>query len=136
MIHFDKQFFQKHSFTRDQIRQYIASMTEDLEIAKENTRARVKFNYSYQALIRCGIILLAHHGYKVRSKVGHHIKIIDALSEILNDTSIADIGNVMRQKRNTDFYGIGIFISDSESQQYYAFVESTILKAKKILDEK
>ena len=136
MIHFDKQFFKKHSFTRKQIKQYMASTLEDLEIAKENIRAKVKFNYSYQALIRCGIVLIAHHGFKVRSKVGHHIKIIDTLSVILNDTSIADIGNTMRQKRNVDFYDIGSFISDSESQQYYSFVESIVLKTKKLLGEK
>ena len=52
MTHFDRKFFQKHSFTPDQLRQYINSALEDLEIAQENPRSKVKFNYSYQALIK------------------------------------------------------------------------------------
>jgi hypothetical protein len=114
----------------------MCSAVEDLEIAAENKRAKVRFNYSYQALIKSGITLLAVRGFRIKSRIGHHIKILQKMSEILKDESINEIGNAMRLKRNVDFYGAGMFVSDSESRHYYSFVEKIVHKIEKMISKK
>lgn len=95
----------------------------------------VKFNYSYTALLKSGIALIGLvKGLKVRSVPGHHIKIFEQMSKILNDENIFIIGNSMRMKRNTDLYEGGIIISKKESDDYYDFVEKIIIKIKKIIE--
>ena len=62
--------------------------------------------YYYNALIKAGMALIAAKGrVKVRSVAGHQIKIIEKMSEILNDEMVMAIGNAMRSKRNEDLYG-------------------------------
>lgn len=135
MTHFNRQFFQKRSFTPSQIGQYMNSALEDLEIAQENSRSKVKFNYSYQALIKSGIALLAVYGVKVKSRIGHHVKIIEKMGEILKNETIEEIGNAMRRKRNVDLYGVGTFLSDSETKEYYSFVKRIVTGIKKMIDK-
>ncbi|MCS7151093.1 MAG: hypothetical protein NZ928_01740 [Endomicrobia bacterium] len=129
-------YFKKIKFTKTQILKYLKNAIKDLNIAKQQKIPEVKFNYSYTALIKSGIALIASvKGLKVRSIPGHHIKILEQTSKILNDENILIIGNSMRMKRNTDLYEGGIFISEKESEEYYSFVEETITKIKKILEK-
>jgi hypothetical protein len=72
----------------------------------------VKFNYACQALIRAGLTLLAGHHRRVRSLPGYQEKILFQLSSILIDPAIMELGDLMRSKRNLDFYGGGIFITE------------------------
>lgn len=58
------------------------------------------------------------------------------MGEILKNEIVEDIGNVMRRKRNVDLYGIGAFLSDSESKEYYAFVKRIVTGIKKMIDKK
>jgi hypothetical protein len=51
----------------------------------------------------------------------------------LKDDSVDDIGNVMRSKRNTDFYGGGIEITEKESREYLEFVSSVVGKINRII---
>jgi len=134
MIKFETAYFNKFDFTEEQVARFLNNALKDLEIAKENSRPEVKFSYSYSAFIKGGIALLAKVGkVKIRSIPGHHVKIIEKMKEILKDETVEIIGNAMRSKRNEDFYGGGVLISEKESIDYNLFVEKVFVKIKKIL---
>ena len=131
-MYFDKKYFQKVNFSREDIAQYFENALRDLDIAVKDKIPEVKFTYAYQALIKGGIALIAKAGnVKVRSSPGHHIKILEKIREILNDEKILVIGNVMRMKRNLDFYSGGEVISEKEAKEYLEFVQAVIKKIKK-----
>jgi len=105
MTYFEAGFFQKHNFTKDQIGQLFLNAIRDLDIACKDAIPEVKFTYSYNAFIKIGIYLIAKVGnVRVKSALGHHIKIIEKMAEILKDEEVAVIGNAMRTKRNLDFW--------------------------------
>ena len=64
---------------------------------------------------------------------GHHVKLIEIISKLLQDDLISDIGNVMRSKRNLDLYSGGIDITEKESKDYLKFVEDVVIKISKII---
>ena len=130
MTNFETQFFQKMDFTPEQLQQYFVSAERDYGIAAQDDIPEVQFKFAYDALIKTGIALIANEGYKVRSQPGHHVKIIDKLSEILADEDIDIMGNTMRQARNKDFYDGGTLITETEAKQYVEFVGSVIEKAR------
>lgn len=130
MTNFETQFFQKLEFMPEQLKQYFESAERDYGIAASDDIPEVQFKFAYDALIKIGIALIAHEGYKVRSQPGHHVKIIDKLSEILADEDIDIMGNTMRQARNKDFYDGGAIITETEAKQYVEFVEQVLEKAK------
>jgi len=131
---YDKQFFRKFKFTPAQIEGHIQSVERDYDIAKNVGYLEVKFTYCYQALIKIGIAILAEKaGVKVRSVPGHHIKILEKLSEILNDPDVLTIGNDMRVKRNKGFYEAEGTITKKEVDDYIVFVSGVIQKAKKMM---
>lgn len=80
-----------------------------------------------------GITLVAFSGYKIKSRTGHHIKILEKLSQIVGNKDIEIIGNKMRKKRNLDLYEGGIIISSKEAMAYLNFVKEVINKAEKYL---
>ena len=51
------------------------------------------------------------------------MKILEKLSEILNDKDIEIIGDRMRKKRNLDLYEGGIIISQKEVKDYLDFIK-------------
>jgi hypothetical protein len=133
-MNFDREYFNKFKFEPDDIKRYLDSALHDLEIAQKDPFAEVQFTYSYQALIKTGIALLAKiGGVKVRSRTGHHVKILEQMSKILNDEAIASIGNAMRIKRNADLYGGGEIVGEKEAQDYLKFVQEMIEKARKLI---
>lgn len=133
----EEKFFRKITFTDEQIKSYLNNALKDLKIAKHQNVPEVKFNYSYTALLKAGIALIAAtRNLKVRTMPGHHIKILELMSKILNDNSIFEFGNAMRMKRNTDLYGGGILITEKESKDYYNYVEKAIYRVKKLLERK
>jgi len=136
MSSYDQGFFRKFKFTPTQVEQHIQSAERDYDIAKNDGYLDVKFTYCYQALIKIGIAILAKKaGVKVRSVMGHHIKILEKLSEILNDPDVLTIGNVMRLKRNKGLYDAGTtVITKKEVDDYIVFVNGIIQKAKKMIN--
>jgi len=132
-MNFPDKYFTRNTFTQEQIMQYLENAKRDFAIAIEDTILDVKFNYSYTALVKSGITLLALHKVKVRSVPGHHVIVIDKLAEILKDTSIADMGNSMRSKRNIDMYAGGINVTEKECSEYLQFVEQVLKKAEQIV---
>ncbi len=68
-----------------------------------------------------------------RAVQGHHVRLIEKLSELLKDADIFTFGNAMRMKRNEDLYGEGGFVSDKEAAEYLEFVRSVLDKVKGML---
>ena len=134
MTSFEDGYFQKFKFTPLQITRYVQSAVRDLQIAREDKFTEVQFTYCYQALIKIGMAVLAKKGsVKVRSVMGHHIKILNKLSEIMGNPDIFTIGNAMRMKRNKDLYDAGATMTKKEVSDYIVFVDGVIKKAKEIL---
>lgn len=132
-LYFDSKFFQKKEFDKETISKYFRNAVKNFQIALKNKEAEVIFNFSYFALIKTGISLIAFFGYRVRSKVGHHVKILEKLSRILDDEDIEIIGNKMRKKRNLDFYEAEMIVSQREARDYLNFVDGVIKKAEEYL---
>ena len=129
-----KSYFQKFKFTSSQILGYVENAERDLNIAQKDQFIEVKFTYCYQALIKIGIAIQAKNGIRVRSIVGHHVKILEKLSEDLSYPDIFTIGDVMRMKRNKDLYDAGAMITKKEVDDYIIFVSGVIQKAKKMIN--
>ncbi len=131
MTSFDPAFFQKMHYSKKQIDQILKKAERDLSIASKDPYIEVRFTYSYQALIKASIALIAHVGRaKVRSVPGHHIKTLEKASEILQYPDLYIVGNAMRMKRNDDLYGAGEIIGKKEAEEYLIFVEDVLRRVK------
>lgn len=133
MIKFDDKYFDKFEFAKEQIQKRLNNSQKDLQIARRVDILDVKFNYAYSSLIKAGIAVLSFYRRRVRSVPGHQVKIIQKLAQLLNDSSIEELGNIMRSKRNLDFYGGGIEITEKECRSYIKFVEGVVNKVGGIL---
>ena len=129
MINFENQYFRKLVFAEKQIKQFLDSAKHDLKIAESSGIKDVVFKFSYDALIKLGIFLIAKRGYKVRSTSGHHVKILEKLSDILQDNDILIMSNKMRQERNINLYDGVFFISEKDSHEYLNFIKNIFKKA-------
>lgn len=129
MTNFESQHFQKLAFKETQINQFLKSALHDLKIAEESDISDVIFKFSYDALIKLGIALIAKKGYKVRSTDSHHVKILEKLSQLLKDEDILVLGNKMRQERNVNLYDGGFFVGKKDSFEYLEFIKSAVKKA-------
>jgi hypothetical protein len=126
---FDPKFFRKVALTPEEGRQYYANALRDLKIARDDKFLEVKFTYAYQALFKAGVALVAVKGkHKVRSVPGHHVEVLKALSRLLDDPDVFDVGNAMRMKRNLDLYGPGGYVSEKEAADYMTFVAGVVKK--------
>lgn len=134
-MRFEDAYFEKFKFTTNQIKRNFDNALKDLNIAKKDKILEVKFNYAYTALIKSGIALLSLYQVKIKSAPGHHAKIIEKMAEILKDDSVADIGNAMRSKRNIDFYGGGVEVTDKECSEYIKFVDKVLSAVRDILHD-
>lgn len=132
---FEDKYFSEYRFTQEQIKKNFDNALKDLRIAKEDTILEVKFNYAYSALIKAGIALFSFHKVKIKSVPGHHVKIIERMAEILNDEGITEMGNLMRSKRNLDFYGGGIEVTKKECAEFIKFSEGALLKVEAFISK-
>lgn len=130
---FEDKYFLKFNFSKEQIEKNFKNALKDLSIAKKDKILEVKFNYAYTAFIKAGISLLSHYQLKIKSVPGHHIKLIEKMAQILKNDAIADMGNLMRSKRNLDFYAGGIEVTEKECREYINFVVSVLLRIKKVI---
>jgi len=132
-ISFETNFFEKRKFDKKTIEKYSNGATRDLKIASDNSHPEVIFKFSYDSLIKTGLTLIAFCGYRVKSRQGHHIKIIEKLSQILDNKDIEIMGEVMRKKRNLDLYDGGVIISVKEAEEYLNFIKDVIKASDKFL---
>lgn len=129
MINFETTYFRKLYFKEEQIKQLSKSALHDLKIAEGSDISDVIFRFSYDALLKLGIVLIAKGGYKVRSTAGHHIKILEKMNEILKNEDVIIFGNKMRQQRNFNLYSGGFSVTEKDSREYLDFVKSIFKKA-------
>lgn len=122
MTIFEDNYFQRRHFTAVETRKFFDGALRDLAIANASKVPEVVFKFSYDALIKFGIALIAGEGYKVRSVPGHHTKIIEKMSEMLRNEDVLTTGNAMRQARNRDLYEGITLISEKDSDEYLRFV--------------
>lgn len=125
---FDENFFSKQQFSGADIENYKASAIRDLKIAEKSKELEVKFHFSYMALIKAGICRIAREGYRVKSRPGHHIKIIESLSKLMKDEDIVIIGDKMRKDRNIDFYEPAGTILKDDVAVFMSFIKDLIPK--------
>lgn len=85
MIAFDPKYFKQFAFKPNQTEKYLRAAYRDLKIANRSGVAEVEFQFTYNALIKLGIVLISRLGYKVKSRSGHHIKILEKMALILGD---------------------------------------------------
>lgn len=122
-MNYEQTNFKKFHFDKSQISDYLNSAQNSLKIAKESNVPEIMFKFSYEALIKLGIYLIAKEGFRVRSVPGHHIKILEKMSQLLQNQEIFDIGNKIREKRNADLYDGCIAFSEKDSKEILEFVE-------------
>lgn len=127
MIDFPTDYFQKFDFSRRQLSAYLDSARHQLKIAVDSQVPEVVFEFSYNALIKFGIYLLAEKGYKTRSVPGHHVKILEKMSEILDNEDVLIFGNQMRQERNFNLYDEGRPVSRKETKEFLDFISKIII---------
>ena len=132
---FDNKYFKEFSFTKEQIDKFIKNARKNFDIASKDKILDVKFNYTYNAFLKTGIALLSFYQVKAKPIPGHHIKIIEKISQILKDKIIEDVGNVMRSKRNIDMYAGGTEITEKECNEYLLFVENVLSKTEKLISK-
>jgi len=130
---FEDKYFAQFRFSGEQIEKNLNNAIKDLEIAKTVNILDVKFNYAYVALIKAGIALLSFHRVRIKSVPGHQVKIIEKTAQVLGDGSIEALGNVMRQKRNLDFYAGGIEVTEKECRDYISFVDNVLKKVTEVI---
>lgn len=133
MIVFEDKYFKKFKYSRKQIDKFFDSAAKDLDIARGSGIPEVRFQFSYNSLIKMGIASIACCGYKVSSRTGHHTKILEKLSEILDKEDIFLYGDKMRKARNTELYDGGIVISEKQAGDYLLFVNKTYEEARSFL---
>ena len=122
MINFEKKYFVKFDFTNEQIKRNYYNAVKDYDIAKKVDILEVKFNYTYTSFLKACITLISLYSQKARSIPGHHIKIIEKTSDILSDESISIMGNIMRTRRNLNFYSEAeIEVKEKECKEYMEF---------------
>ena len=130
---FEDKYFNCFKFEREQISKNFQNASRDFDIAVKDEILDVKFNYTYSALIKAGIALLSFKNIKVKSVPGHHSKIIEQISRILKDNSIMTMGNLMRSKRNLDFYAGGVEVTEKECKEFMEFTGKVLSKIEKII---
>ena len=127
MIDFPSDYFQKFNFSQRQLRVYFDSTRHQLKIAQDSHVPEVIFEFSYNALIKFGLYLLAKSGYRIRSVPGHHVKILEKMSEILVNEDVLIFGDQMRQARNFNLYDEGRLISHKEATEFLQFVSKLLI---------
>lgn len=123
MTQFNRESFQKIKFSQDQLKHFLNSAKRDLVISEQSDIPEVIFTFAYDALLKLGIYVIAKQGYKVKSRSGHHIKILEKLAQIINNEDVFILGNKMRQDRNLGLYSGGSSVTEKEALEYLAFIK-------------
>jgi len=133
---FDTKYFKKMDFSQNQIEEYFNSAIKDMKIAEKYDDPEVRFEFVFKSLIKFGITLIASYGYKVNSRKGHHQKILEKMSEILDNNDILVSSEVIRKTRNTEFYDGGTIITEKQSKEYLSFLKEVYNLSKSLLISK
>lgn len=107
-----------------------------MKIAEKYDDPEVRFQFVFNSLIKFGITLIASYGYKVNSRKGHHQKVLEKMSEILNNSDILISSERIRKTRNTDLYDGGTIITEKQSDEYLSFLKEVYDLSKSFLIDK
>jgi len=121
--------FEKFVFSSEQVEKYYQSALRDFKISSRAEECEVNFRFCYDALLKLAIAVCAKNNLRIKSRQGHHVKLIDELAEILKNDDIKIIGQEMRAKRNWDLYGGGIIISKKEAGEYLKWTANIFKQA-------
>ncbi|MDD2576712.1 MAG: hypothetical protein PHV76_04335 [Bacteroidales bacterium] len=133
---FDPDYFKKMDFSLKQVDSYLISAVKDMKIAEKYDDPEVRFEFVFKSLIKFGITLIASYGYKVSSRKGHHRKVLEKMSEILNNEEILIVLERIRKTRNTEFYDGGTIITRKQSDEYLSFLKEIYNLSKSFLSDK
>jgi len=125
--------FEKFTFTPKQIEKYFAGALKDFNITK-NSGPEIVFTFCYNCLLKLAIAVCAKNNLRVKAKQGHHIALIEKMSEYLGDENIEVMAQEMRSKRNRDLYDGGILITKKEAEMYFEFTGRSIKEVEKYLN--
>lgn len=125
-MNIDINSFNRVKFNKEQIKNILDSAKKDLFVAKKSNIIEVIFRFSYDALLKFGMYILAKNDYKIRSLPGHHQKIIEQASVILRNDNFLIIGERMRRQRNFDLYECIFTVSEKDATEYLSFVSEII----------
>ncbi|MCD4704551.1 hypothetical protein K8R66_00560 [bacterium] len=126
----------KFIFSRKQIDNYLKVAKRDFAIANKSDIPEVVFQFCYSCLVKTAISICAVNDLRIKSRQGHHIKLIEKLSAYLEDEEVNIIGNEMRSKRNFDLYGGGIVISLKSAKEYLLWIKNILIRTEKYINNK
>lgn len=127
--------FEKFKFSERQIEGYYKSALRDYRIALKSDIQEVTFKFCYDALLKLAIAVCARNGLRAKAKQGHHVGLIQKMSDFLEDKDIKIIGDEMRSKRNLDMYAGGVFVSEKEAKEYLKWLKDIVIRAEDYLFE-
>ncbi len=125
--------FEKQIFTNRQIEKYFNSALRDFKIAINSDVPEIIFKFCYDSLLKIAITICAKNNLRIKSRAGHHIKLLKKLSEYLNNEDIFIMSDGMRKKRNFDLYSGGVLISEKEALDYRKRLKKIVAQAEDYL---
>jgi hypothetical protein len=121
--------FEKFEYTESQVHKYLDTAHKDYKLAAKTPEPELAFYACYNVIVKTGMAVCAHNNLRIKSRAGHHIKLIEKLANLLKDENIEMVANKMRSKRNRDLYTGGVIISKRESDYYLNFCQSLLKEA-------
>ena len=118
--------FEKFKYSSEQIRKYYQAAVRDLRLAVSAPAPELVFYACYNVIIKTAIAVCAKNNLRVKSRLGHHVELIEKMSDYLGDQEIEDISNKMRTKRNRDLYDGGVATSEKEATFYLSFCKKLV----------
>jgi len=55
------------------------------------------------------------------------------MAQLIEDDAVADMGNLMRSKRNLDLYSGGVEVTEKECREYLKFVDEVLKKVRNLI---
>lgn len=120
--------FEKFEYQESQVKRYLGAASKDLNLALKASAPELAFYACYNIIIKTGMAVCAHNNLRIKSRKGHHIKLIEKLAELLKDENVEIVANKMRSKRNRDLYAGGVMVSQREVDYYLKFCQSLLKK--------
>jgi hypothetical protein len=115
--------FVEFDFSEKQIIEYFAAAQRDLRLADADA-PEVRFFFAYNCLLKLAQAVCARHHLRVKSRVGHHISLLEKAAALLEDKEMNKVIQAMRDKRNRDLYDGGVIITKKEAEFYYDFIKN------------
>ena len=127
--------FVKFIFSKQQIDKYFQAAERDLFLAA-NKEPEIKFQFSYNSLLKLAQAVCAKQNLRIKARTGHHMVLFDKCAELLDDRKIAAVAQAMRDKRNRDLYDGGTIITIKEAETYYIFIKDLVKRVKSYLNSR